>query len=98
MSQFKRILSYQTSTYYESHHDEGPMIVDRVIGKTLLTIPTSIKSTDLGGCPIDCPFFRFREQTMKMGLSDASGQGLQSAIRIRRQSIFFGENYGHLKS
>ena len=32
-SQFKRTLSYQTSTYYESHHDEGPMIVDRVIGQ-----------------------------------------------------------------
>jgi hypothetical protein len=29
--QFKRILSYQTSTYCESHHDEGPMILDRVI-------------------------------------------------------------------
>jgi hypothetical protein len=48
-------------------------------------------STDLGGCPIDCSFFFlffFGEQTLKMGANDASGQGLQSALKIRRQKFF----------
>jgi hypothetical protein len=54
------------------------------MGKTLQMIPTSGRSTDLGGCPIDCPFFRFSDQTLKMGANDASGQGLQSAVKIQK--------------
>ena len=34
-------------------------------------------------------FFRFCEQTLKMAANDASGQGLQSALKNRHQNIFF---------
>jgi hypothetical protein len=72
------------------------------IGKTILNlvqtiptmIPTSSRSTDLGGRPKDCPFFSFCEQTLKMGANDASGQGLQSTVKIRRQTIFFKKIMG----
>ena len=32
--------------------------------------------------------FSFCEQTLKMGANDASGQGLQSALKNRHQNIF----------
>jgi hypothetical protein len=70
------------------------------IGKTIQTIPTMIptsslsRSTDLGGRPKDCPFFSFCKQTLKMGANDASGQGLQSTVKIRRQTNFFKKIMG----
>ena len=38
--------------------------------------------------------FSFWEQTLQMGTNDASGQGLQSALKIKRQTNFFGKIMG----
>jgi hypothetical protein len=51
-------------------------------------LPTSSRSTDLGGRPIDCHFFSFCNQTLKMGANDTSGQVLQCAVKFGGQTIF----------
>ena len=38
--------------------------------------------------------FSFYEQTLKMGANDASGQGLQFAVKNKHQYIFFEEITG----